>query len=57
MATELTTNRLSIRSQQPQKNVASHHEHAGRAKAALQGMTLMKMSAQYLHNAIGCQPF
>src|SRR5262249_41788288 len=57
LTAELVSGRPRIRISHPQQDVARHHQHAGRAKPALQGMRLMEMPAQYFHCGIVVQPF
>jgi hypothetical protein len=57
LTAELVSDGLGIRISHPQQNVSRHHQHTGRAKAALEGMRLMEMPAQYLHCGIVVQPF
>ena len=52
LAAELGTNRVRIRISDPDQNIARHHEHARRAESALQGVALVEMTAQDLHDWI-----
>src|SRR5262249_24447822 len=45
LTAEFLPDRLRIRIGHSQQNIARHHQHAGCAKPALQGMRLMEMPA------------
>lgn len=52
LAAELGPNRVRIRIGDPDQNIARHHQHPRRAESALQGVTLVEMTAQDFHDWI-----
>src|SRR6516165_48248 len=57
LSAELVSDLRGIRSRDPQQNVARHHQHARRAKAALQRMIFVELPAQDFHCPVILQTF
>jgi len=57
LTAQLLSNHRSIRTCDPQQNIARHHQHAGRAKAALQGVVFVELPAQNFHRRVTLQTF
>src|SRR5579864_283420 len=57
LAAKLVADGLRVRIRETQQDITRHHQHARRAKSALQRMALVEVPAQHFHDAIVAKSF